>query len=650
MKIRRWLVLLCTFMLAVTAAVPAVSRAATSVPAALYTRIDPSTGKIYNLKGKTVYIYDWWTGTDWHDTEPETNAEKAVYNYRIWLEETYNCKIVETAKGDWDSQVDELQKIVKTPGKNLCVFTIGMDFMSKVMLNNLAADWKKGVSISLSDGKWNKSTMKLMSFANGIYGVSTSKTEPRECLFFNKRVLKEAGIDWNQLYNMQKAGKWTWDQFTKLLDKVDKSGAYGLVGSTDMLYRIAVFSNGGSFFDLDASGELVATVSSEQSKQALNWAKQLWNKYSAPQPEGTNWDWYKETWNEGNTGFYIGQAWQGFNPGSEFSGLKDEWGCVAFPKGPKGDGYVTIASNNVMIIPASYTKAQISQVSMIYDLWTSPAPGWVGDEDELANLLGMTDNRAIYETYRMLQQNGEADKTYLLGSVNDILGTNLLWPLSAEDLDALIESAKQSWEGYLKTLKEIIGKLLKENTANTIKKDGLLLELDKTDKTAKVVGAEKKTAGSLTIPDQVKAGKKTYKVTGIADQAFKGMKKLATVKIGKNVKSIGKEAFKACVKLKKVSGGTGLVVLGDGAFSGCTALTSITLEKNVASLGDEIFIKCKNLKTIKIKTTKLNDDVVGKNAFKNISKKAVFDCPDELVEKYSELMGSKGAPKTAKYK
>ncbi|MBO4407875.1 MAG: leucine-rich repeat protein [Clostridiales bacterium] len=101
----------------------------------------------------------------------------------------------------------------------------------------------------------------------------------------------------------------------------------------------------------------------------------------------------------------------------------------------------------------------------------------------------------------------------------------------------------------------------------------------------------------LNIPSAITFKGKTYKVTAIAARAFKGNKKLRSVVIGKNIRSIGKEAFRNCKKLKKV-----------------------------------IF-----------KTVKLKKSRVGKNAFRGIAKKATFTLPKKKYKNYKKFL-----PKTAK--
>ena len=86
-------------------------------------------------------------------------------------------------------------------------------------------------------------------------------------------------------------------------------------------------------------------------------------------------------------------------------------------------------------------------------------------------------------------------------------------------------------------------------------------------KTAKAVKSTKKTAAKVSIHTTVKIGDKTYKVTAISANAFKNNKKLKTVVIGKNVKTIGKNAFAGDKALKKVTvKGKLLKKVSTGAF------------------------------------------------------------------------------------
>lgn len=129
---------------------------------------------------------------------------------------------------------------------------------------------------------------------------------------------------------------------------------------------------------------------------------------------------------------------------------------------------------------------------------------------------------------------------------------------------------------------------------------------------------------SITIPDKVKCGKYTYKVTVILPKAFRKNKKIKSIKIGANVKTIGKEAFLACPKLKSVTGMKGVRSIEKNCFKGCS-----------------------KLKTITIKSKYLTEKKIASGAFKGTNKKAVVTI---AKKKYKKILIKKGISKKAKFK
>jgi hypothetical protein len=113
------------------------------------------------------------------------------------------------------------------------------------------------------------------------------------------------------------------------------------------------------------------------------------------------------------------------------------------------------------------------------------------------------------------------------------------------------------------------------------------------------MGSSRKNEKKVTIPASITVNGKTYKVTAIANGAFKNNKKLTSVVIGKNVVSVGKEAFKGCTKLKKVT----------------------------------------------VKSTRLKK--VGKGALKDVDKNVVIKVPKEKLITYKKIFQGKGQKSTA---
>ena len=124
-------------------------------------------------------------------------------------------------------------------------------------------------------------------------------------------------------------------------------------------------------------------------------------------------------------------------------------------------------------------------------------------------------------------------------------------------------------------------------------------EVNATGGTVMLVKRNSKKA-KFVIPATIKSGNYTFKVTSIANKAFKGDKKLKKVVIGKNVQVIGKRAFE----------------------------------------------KAKNLRSITIKSVSLKK--VGRSAFKGIHAKAKIKVPAKKMKAYKRLLKKKGQKSSVK--
>ena len=64
--------------------------------------------------------------------------------------------------------------------------------------------------------------VKLLEKGNSFYAFNFGVPEPREGMFFNKRILQENGYDPDLPYDMQKDGTWTWETFEELCKKLTR--------------------------------------------------------------------------------------------------------------------------------------------------------------------------------------------------------------------------------------------------------------------------------------------------------------------------------------------------------------------------------------------------------------------------------------------
>ncbi len=133
-----------------------------------------------------------------------------------------------------------------------------------------------------------------------------------------------------------------------------------------------------------------------------------------------------------------------------------------------------------------------------------------------------------------------------------------------------------------------------------------------------------KEATIITIPDKIKIFSRTYKVVAVDKGVFKNSKQLKEIKFGKYVTTIGNDAFLGCSNLEKVTTNTQLRKIGKRAF------------KN-----------CKNLKNLNIKTTKLTNATVGKDAFKKTGSKIKVKVPKSKYKAYKKMLKKRGLSKKA---
>ena len=122
-------------------------------------------------------------------------------------------------------------------------------------------------------------------------------------------------------------------------------------------------------------------------------------------------------------------------------------------------------------------------------------------------------------------------------------------------------------------------------TTTTVK--GVTYKVTKADAVNGTVSAVKLKATKktkVTIQDTVKVGNYSFKVTTIGKNAFKNNKKLKSIVIGNNVKSIGSNAFSKASRLSSVTfKGTKIVKVGRNAFKGTSSKMKVTVSKKMKS-------------------------------------------------------------------
>lgn len=407
-----------------------------------------------DFEGREVFIFDWWSSGE--RSENPTELEQLQYDYWDWLEETYNVKITRVSLTDWGSIYGALAEMVaEGDSSRLCIVGIPGGSAGASITDGLFMPWTYGLDMNMFD----EATVNFMTKGTTCYGVSqNNKVEPRQGVFFNKRILEEAGIDWDELYDAQADGTWTWDMMEYYMDIVQEymnddpeTNARVLTGNHDDIILGLAVSNEADYYRFDESGNLVPAIDSEEMLQAIARCQQWDADYLHPYE---SWDDYQRIWAAGDAAFMIGQSYEGFNSGG-FVSDAGEWGFVALPKGPQAQRYTSATESNVFGVPNVYDEATALKLEQLYTLYTAAFSGV--NDDSWANAYdNLTDDRAIYETYAMLRdgENSTFMKFNLIGDRNSSI-SEINWHMGDGTPEEIVENAMDAFQDRCDAFNEI---------------------------------------------------------------------------------------------------------------------------------------------------------------------------------------------------
>lgn len=415
---------------------------------------DPATKKIWDFKGMEVIIGDWWTDPD---AAPASKKQEDDFAFRAWSNETYNMNVKQASVSGWGSNPQFVSDFCISGGDENYVLIIDTRSASTGMKANLFYDLSKIKSVNYKDAKkYEQGTVALLAKGNSFYGFNWGKPEPRNGVFFNKRILQENGYDPDYPYDLQKSGKWTWETFEDMCKKMTKDtdndgiiDQYAMASFNTEFSYAALDSNNAKIIDRDANGKFINVAGSENAMEAWNWIQHMFVTYQQPQGEGANWDYFYNSFVNGEVAFLADQEYNA-QPNGKFNSMADDYGFVCFPMGPKGDGvYKTVHQNNICIIPSCYDDARAEKIAKAVDLWLEPTPGYENPDDWHEDYYAsFRDTRAVDETLELMAKTPNPRYDVLIAGLNQ---GDIIWPLcgGGGTPQELYEACYNVWQGLI---------------------------------------------------------------------------------------------------------------------------------------------------------------------------------------------------------
>jgi len=167
-----------------------------------------------------------------------------------------------------------------------------------------------------------------------------------------------------------------------------------------------------------------------------------------PRPEISNWDWYQSQFIDGKVAIRIEPQYVA----GQLSKMKDDWGMVLFPKGPKAKDYTVYTDENVFVIPSIYKQDQVEKILQAVRLWYTPL-----NDDWKSNLYHIyRDTRAVDETIALIRNpRNQVWKYHLF--IPGLERGDIAWAIWWFDGDPaqLVESVSQSWNALINNANNI---------------------------------------------------------------------------------------------------------------------------------------------------------------------------------------------------
>ncbi|MDR3174605.1 MAG: extracellular solute-binding protein [Treponema sp.] len=415
---------------------------------------------VRDLGGIEVVIGNWWAGYDTASYKPNSAEAERTLAWRREIQRKHNFTMREVNIANW-GQMQELASTSIMAGDPAArIFALQPDWAMALCGQGLFYPAGDCPSVDFSDTgavNWNQNTRAAFTFNGKTYAFSVDYSASSRVtgLYFNKRLLGEAGLDPELPYDLQKGGGWTWDVFLDLCKKLtrDTDGdglkdTYALAAfSSDTLLAI-IGSNGAQYVDKDSTGKLVNATGRPEFLQALEFGSLLFLEgVLMPQPEDSPWNWFMDAFRDGKAAMRVA----GQYAVSELRDMADDWGFVMFPRGPRSSGYLALADENVFAIPSVVSPEDADNILFAYSLWITPAPG-NGDPDmwKTGQYPNYRDRRAVDETLSMLRDPAFTRMAYN-ALVPGFKSSDIAWNMWNEGLDPprLIESVSQSYNDII---------------------------------------------------------------------------------------------------------------------------------------------------------------------------------------------------------
>jgi ABC-type glycerol-3-phosphate transport system substrate-binding protein len=414
-----------------------------------------------DLKGSTIVLGNFWEDYDVSTWKPRNEVEELELEWRKKIQKDNGFTMRTKQVAGWGEMLDTIVTSVMAGRPAAHAFWVTPDWAMALYKQGLlypvsdskVVDLKKSTPITGKQVAYNQDVATLFTFGGKQYaiGIGYGDSQHGAGIYFNKRLFREAGLDPNTPYDMQKAGTWTWANFIDICKKLTRDrnntgriDTYAMPAdlSTEVLDQI-VFSNGANYVTKNAQGQFVNATNRPEFIESLQFARRLLTEgVMMPRPEDSSWDWYWPMFHDGHVAMMMEPEWRR----GQMRDMTDDWGFVLFPKGPKVRDYRFPNDENVLVIPSTYKAAEVDKIIAGTNLWYMP----VTDDWKTGMYPNFRDRRAVDETMALIRGGKNASfRNYIM--IPGLNRGDIAWQMWWYDGEPaqLVESVSQNWNALI---------------------------------------------------------------------------------------------------------------------------------------------------------------------------------------------------------
>jgi ABC-type glycerol-3-phosphate transport system substrate-binding protein len=412
------------------------------------------------LKGQNIVLGNFWEDYNVNTWKPRNEAEELDLEWRKKVLRDHGFTMSTKQVADWGNTLETIVTTTMSGRPAANAFWVTPDWAMALYRQGLlypvsdskAVNLKNSTAVIGKSVAYNQDMGNLFTFNRKQYAIGIGYGDSRHSagIYFNKRLFREAGLDPNLPYDMQKAGTWTWTNFLDVAKKLTRDrnntgriDTYAMpTGALSEILDQIVYSNGANYVGRNAQGKFFNATNTPEFIEALQFFKRLMAEgVMMPEPEGSQWDWYWPMFHDGNVAMMMEPEWRV----TQLADMADDWGYVLFPKGPKSKDYRFGNDENVIIIPSTFKPAEADAILTAIDLWHVPQTDW-----KTGLYSWYRDRRAVDETMTMIRgpQYGTFRNWIMIpGLERGDIAWSILW--YDGEPSQLVESVSQSWNATI---------------------------------------------------------------------------------------------------------------------------------------------------------------------------------------------------------